>query len=37
MPLGHVEGAPIGLSLLAAHRADMYLMAAVRRLCDGFS
>jgi amidase len=32
MPLGHLGGAPIGLSLLAAHRRDMYLMETVRRL-----
>ncbi|HEX5471425.1 MAG TPA: amidase family protein, partial [Lacipirellulaceae bacterium] len=34
MPLGHMAGAPIGLSLLAAHRRDLHLLDAIRRVAD---
>ena len=34
MPLGQVDGAPIGLSLLAAHGRDMELLAAATRVAD---
>ena len=32
LPLGECSGAPIGLSLLAAHGADAFLLAAARQL-----
>jgi amidase len=34
MPLGQVDGAPVGLSLLAAHGRDMELLAAATRVAD---
>ena len=35
MPVAEVEGAPVGLSLIAAHGEDAFLLAAVRALADG--
>jgi amidase len=32
MPLGQVDGAPVGLSLLAARGRDLELLAAARRI-----
>jgi amidase len=32
LPLGNVGGVPIGLSLVAAHGDDRYLMRMARRL-----
>ncbi len=32
VPLGSVDGAPFGLSLLAAHRADVYVIDAAQRM-----
>lgn len=34
MPLGQVDGAPVGLSLLAAHGRDLELLAATTRLAE---
>ena len=35
MPVAEVEGAPVGLSLIAAHGEDAFLLAAVRALGGG--
>jgi amidase len=35
MPLTEVEGAPVGLSLIAAHGEDAFLLAAMRALTNG--
>jgi amidase len=35
LPVAEVEGAPVGLSLLAAHGEDAFLLAAVRTLAEG--
>jgi amidase len=35
LPVAEVEGAPVGLSLIAAHGEDAFLLAAVRALAEG--
>ena len=34
MPLGQVDGAPVGLSLLAGHGRDLELLAAATRVAE---
>ena len=35
LPVAEVEGAPVGLSLIAAQGEDAFLLAAVRTLAGG--